>query len=157
MIEPVRKELRVPATPDAAFRHFTDAIDTWWPKATHSVTGESCAAVRFEEREGGRRLVEESDDGTVVPWGEVSVWEPGRRLVFRWHPGREASTGQEVEVRFTADEGGGGGSHGTRIVLIHRGWEALAERPLEVRDEYERGWIPVLASYGETLAGVPAE
>jgi len=61
--------------------------------------------------------------------GRVLVWQPASRLVFEWR-GRDFAPGQvtEVEVRFEAVEAG------TRIVLEHRGWEALpADHP--VRDD----------------------
>lgn len=148
MIEPVRKEIRVPAEPEAAFRRFTDGIGTWWPRQTHSVSGERCRAVRFESGPAGRRLVEEDEDGGSHPWGTVSVWEPGRRLVFSWHPGRDASMATEVEVTFAKGDGG------TVVALEHRGWDVLGEGARATREEYERGWEPVLAGYGAASAAV---
>jgi hypothetical protein len=62
-------------------------------------------------------------------------------MVFSWHPGREAATAQEVELRFV------GTSSGTRIELEHRGWEVLGDRAEEMRGGYVTGWVPVLESY----------
>jgi len=146
MIEPVRKEIRVPAEPEAAFRRFTDGIGAWWPRHTHSVSEDRCVAVRFEEGPEGRSLVEEDADGRVHRWGLVSTWEPGHRLVFSWHPGKDTSLATEVEVTFAAEAGG------TVVTLEHRGWEVLGDGARETREEYQHGWEPVLAGYGATLA-----
>jgi hypothetical protein len=74
----------------------------------------------------------------------VLAWEPPKRFVMTWHPGREADGAQELELRFAAVPGG------TRVELEHRGWQALGERARETRDAYDddaRGWPSVLARY----------
>lgn len=144
MIEPVLKSVWVATTPEMAFRRFTAEIDTWWPRATHSVSEERCRTVRFEGGEGGR-LVEEDDQGIVHPWGDVRVWEPPHRLAFSWHPGRGPDTAQDVEVTFTAED------DGTRVRVEHRGWERLGERARESRANYDRGWATVLGLYVGSL------
>jgi uncharacterized protein YndB with AHSA1/START domain len=88
-IEPVRKTIAVQAPVENAFPVFTDGIATWWPLHVHSVgadrgTGAPDSAV-FEGRVGGR-VFERWSDGTEIDWGEVLVWEPPRRIVYRWHP-----------------------------------------------------------------------
>ena len=144
-IEPVRRSVEVRRSPTEAFRLFTDEIDTWWPLATHSVGEGKAIGCVFEGRAGGR-IYETLDDGTLHLWGTVTVWEPPSRLVFSWYPGRDATTAQEVELRFL--ESGGG----TRVELEHRGWDVLGERGAEVRDNYETGWVPVLARYADRCA-----
>jgi uncharacterized protein YndB with AHSA1/START domain len=139
-IEPVRRSVGVRCSPVEAFRLFTDGIDTWWPLATHSVGQAKAVGCVFEGRDGGR-IYETLEDGTLHLWGTVTAWEPPSRLVFSWHPGRDASTAQEVELRFL-DDGGG-----TRVELEHRGWETLGARAGEVRDGYDSGWVPVLSRY----------
>lgn len=52
-----------------------------------------------------------------------------------------------MEVEFSAVE------HGTRVVLTHRGWDALGEKGPEMREEYVDGWDFVLGRYGATLDG----
>jgi hypothetical protein len=44
-------------------------------------------------------------------------------------------------VRFSAE------GSGTRVELVHTGWERLGERAGEVRARYDTGWEPVLGSY----------
>lgn len=139
-VEPVRRAVDVRCAPAAAFRLFTDGIDGWWPLATHSVGQANATGCVFEGRLGGR-IYETRDEGAPRLWGTVTAWEPPHRIVFSWHPGRDASTAQEVELRFT-DTGGG-----TRVELEHRGWEVLGERAAEIRNGYESGWAGVLALF----------
>lgn len=139
-IDPVARSVQVSCTPRDAFRIFTDEIDSWWPLATHSVGREQTTACFFEGREGGR-IYETQADGSLHMWGTVTVWQPPARVVFSWHPGRDADTAQEIELRFIEQ------SDGTLVELEHRGWETLGERAAEVREAYQTGWLSVFASY----------
>jgi uncharacterized protein YndB with AHSA1/START domain len=125
--------------PADAFRRFTRELDRWWPRHTHSVAGERCEEVVFEEGVGGR-IYERAGDQTRE-WGRVVEWEPPRRVVFTWHPGREPTTAQEVEVTFETVP------TGTRVRLIHSGWETLGRAALETRARYEGGWATVLGDF----------
>lgn len=140
MIEPVRKTIEVACGPADAFRIFTEEIDSWWPLATHSVGEADAMACYFEGRDGGR-IYETCNDGTIHLWGTVTAWEPSARVVFSWHPGRDADTAQEVELRFI------GISTGTRVELEHRGWERLGEKAHDTREGYDQGWVPVLGEF----------
>jgi uncharacterized protein YndB with AHSA1/START domain len=139
-IEPVRKSIEVTCGQREAFRMFVDEINTWWPLTTHSIGGERVRSCTFEGRIGGP-IHEIHDDGTVHLWGTVTEWSPPERVVFSWHPGRDASTAQEVELRFVPS------GAGTRVELEHRRWETLGDRAEQVRDSYQTGWDSVLASY----------
>lgn len=145
-IEPVRKAVRVPVRRRAAFHRFTAEIETWWPRSTHSVSGEECSGVVMEERSGGR-VYEVADDGREIEWGVVTAWDPPERVAFTWHPGRDSGTSQEVEVTFEDAEGG------TRVTLVHTGWERLGEGAAEARDQYVGGWDQVLGLYVKVVAG----
>ncbi len=145
MFEPVVKVVSVPVGPEAAFDRFIRQMDSWWPRATHSVTEDQCREVAFDERVGGHPF-ERDMDGNVHIWGTISVWEPPARVVFSWHPKREPETAQEVEITFTAQDGG------TLVRLEHRGWEALGDIAAEQREMYDNGWQPVLALFAGSLA-----
>jgi uncharacterized protein YndB with AHSA1/START domain len=142
-IEPVRKTVTVTASPEHAFRVFTDRIADWWPLELHSVGAEFLGirpeSVAFE----GGRLVEHMEGGREAPWAEVLTWEPPHRLVLAWkpNPNREAPT--EIEVTFTPVPSGG-----TRVDLEHRGWERLGEGGREARDGYS-DWERVLARFAD--------
>jgi uncharacterized protein YndB with AHSA1/START domain len=145
-INPIVKRRRVPVSPDRAFTLFTDELGSWWPLATHSVGGDQAVAAVFEAVPGGR-IYERTADGAEHQWGEVLEVEPGRRLVFTWHPGRAASTAQTVEVTFTESDGE------CLVELVHRGWEALGETAAQTRAGYDSGWDHVFdecfGSYAE--------
>lgn len=131
----VVKEVEVPLAVAAAFDLFTRDIATWWPVATHSVTGST--DVRFESGVGGR-IVEMAADGAEHVWGEVSGWDPPSLVQFSWHPGRDSDTAQSVTVQFTPV------GSATRVRLEHRGWEVLGDRASAMRADYDTGWDVVL-------------
>jgi hypothetical protein len=136
----VKKSVTVGLPVEEAFRLFTSKMHTWWPLATHSIGEEKTETCILEEKEGGR-LYEILKDGSEKEWGTILVWEPPRRFVTSWHPGRESSTAQEVEIVFTAE------GRGTRLDLSHRNWELLGVKAKETRDNYGQGWDYVLGLY----------
>jgi uncharacterized protein YciI len=142
---PVRREVRVAASADTAFRLFTRDIGAWWPIERHSVFG---GTVAFE----GDRLVERSFDAEGHPtdtvWAEVTEWRPPHSLRLDWHPGTDTAT--DVRVTFTED-----GSH-TIVSLVHQGWERL-EAPEAAAEDYGNGWPGVLALFAEAVDPRPAE
>jgi hypothetical protein len=141
----VKKSVTVGLPVEEAFRLFTSKIHTWWPLATHSIGEEQTETCILEEKEGGR-LYEVQKDGSEKEWGTILVWEPPRRFITSWHPGRESSTAQEVEVVFTAE------GQGTRLDLSHRNWELVGANAKETRKNYVRGWDYVLGLYLDEAA-----
>jgi uncharacterized protein YndB with AHSA1/START domain len=139
-IPPVTKSIDVNLPVDAAFRLFTEGLGTWWPLRTHSVGEARAATCKLEGRMGGR-LYEILEDGVEVDWGTILSWEPPNRLVFSWHPGYNSDQAQEVEVTFEPY------AAGSRLYLIHRGWEKRSAEHPEVRDGYDSGWDIVLERY----------
>lgn len=141
-LEPVVKTITVPWPVERAFRRFTEEIAAWWPLATHSVGQSEARTCALEPREGGR-LYETGDDGSEHAWGTVTRWDPPRAVAFTWHPGRAPETHQEVEVTFDPVE------DGTRVRVVHTGWERLGEKAAETREGYVDGWEFVLGRYAE--------
>ena len=141
-MEPVRSSVSVEAPIEHAFAVFTDRIGDWWPKQTHSVHEEAASSVGMETRAGG--AIFEIFPGGREVWGEITTWEPPRRLVFTWHPGYSREEATEVEVRF-AQQG-----EVTVVELEHRGWEARGSQALEIRASYETGWVMTLDRYAAT-------
>jgi len=115
--------LRVPADPLRAFEVFTQEISLWWqPSGLFQVSAAGDGRLAFEPGVGGR-LVTTFADGSTFEIGRISVWEPGKRLVFAWRQASfspEQST--EVEVGFEAvgDE--------TRVSIEHRAWDTIPRR-----------------------------
>jgi hypothetical protein len=139
---PVRKRVVVDAPVEHAFQVFTERIGEWWPVKTHSVHKEEAQTAALEPGLGG--AVYELWPGGREEWGTITAWEPPRRFVCTWHPSHGLDESTEVEVRFSAEAGS------TLVELEHRGWEARGAKAAEVRDAYDTGWEPVLASFVET-------
>ncbi len=144
-IEPVVKTITVACTPEEAFRYFTADFGVWWPAATHSVVAyasafkDKPAIVILEPRVSGR-IFERTGAGEEHTWGSVLAWQPPERVVFSFHPGRDAEEAQTVEVTFSPAPGG------ARVVLTHSGWEILSANALQARDSYNRGWEAVFVT-----------
>ena len=139
---PIVKTVTVKATPDRAFRRFTQEIGLWWPLASHSVGEADAETVTIEGRVGGH-IIEKIRGGREAVWGTVTVWDPPRHVAFSWHPGQDPSTAQDVDVRFSAVDGG------TRVELQHRGFERLGREARRARRGYPIGWAYVLGLYAE--------
>lgn len=139
-LKPVQKSVTVECSCEATFALFTAEIASWWPMDRYSVSQDRTRNVVLEPRIGGD-IYEERDDGETFPWGKVLIWEEPSRLVMSWHPGREPDAAQEVEVRFTAIDGG------TRVDLEHRNWDKLGEDATGARDGYDKGWTEVLGQF----------
>ncbi|MDH3944007.1 MAG: SRPBCC domain-containing protein [Anaerolineae bacterium] len=139
-LAPVEKTIRVPIDVEAAFKLFTEGLTSWWPLKSHSVFEDEAVECFFEGRQGGR-IYEVNGAGEQSDWGRVLVWAPPGKVVFNWHPGRDAKTEQRVEVRFTAE------GEGTRVELTHGDWEVLGEIAGKTRAGYDTGWDLVLGEY----------
>jgi uncharacterized protein YndB with AHSA1/START domain len=144
VIEPVHKTLVVGCSPERAFEVFTREIGTWWPLGSYSIGGDKITEVVFEEQVGGR-IYERHSDGGEGEWGRVLAWDQPGRFAMSWYPGHDSSQATELEVSFRAD------GNGTRVDLVHRGWEILAERAQESRNGYDSGWGDVLSYYTRHL------
>jgi uncharacterized glyoxalase superfamily protein PhnB len=101
----------VAVDPETAFRIFTEEIDAWWDRGpANFYDGGRALAMRFEPGVGGRYLEVYNDaTGDALEIGRITVWEPGRRFVYR-----SSLDDTEVEIRFEAIDGG------TRVSLEQR-------------------------------------
>ena len=144
VIEAVRKTITVDCVVEEAFRVFTTDAISWWPIDSHSIHGDEVSTIVFEEHEGGE-VYEVTEDGKKGHWASVLAWEPPNRLVLAWNILEREALATEVEVRFTPQDGG------TRVDLEHRGWENVAEEPVEKRHSYDTGWDHVLGVYERRL------
>jgi uncharacterized protein YndB with AHSA1/START domain len=149
-LEPLVKSVYVARTPAEAFEVFTAGIGRWWPLAAYSIRQAHAVTCVIEPRAGGA-VYEQDDAGARFPWGEVLVWEPPRRFVMTWHPGRGAETAQEVELRFDPE------GAGTRVRLEHREWQTLGADAEEARAGYAQGWEAVLGRHFAGACGRPQE
>jgi hypothetical protein len=144
-IEPLRMSFVVACRPEHAFATWTARTSTWWP-TSHTVSGDPGAEVVFEGRPGGR-IFERAPGGREVDWGEVTLWEPPRRLGYLWHLRADRADATEVEISFL-DEAEGR----TRVEIEHRGWERLGARGSGWRDANQGGWNGVLPHFQRAAA-----
>lgn len=149
MIEPVRKSIEVRCEPETAFRIFTSGIADWWPVDRHSISsmrGENPASIALEPHVGGQ-VFEITADGRRENWARITHFEPGRKIALNWHvmvPEDQATT---VEVLFLPISGG------TRVELVHSGWEILGESGAQMRNNYNGGWVGVFeTAFAEACA-----
>jgi uncharacterized protein YndB with AHSA1/START domain len=134
-VPPVVKAVTVRCPPATAFRRFTEELGAWWPLATHHI-GEDPQSCAVEGRVGGR-LFERGKGGAERVWGIVEQWDPPRRLAFTWHVNLAADLAQRIDVTFTPAPGG------TRVELVHSGWEKLGQAAATRRESYDKGWVRV--------------
>ena len=148
-IEPIRRRVSVRTDPERAFHLFTVRMGTWWPLDAYSRSvNEFAGAVgvtrlEFQARMGGS-ILEHLADGRVLPWGEVTAWEPPHSVVMAWSPHSLPEPPTEVEVTFTARDAD------TLVEVEHRGWEVLSEGfRTSLYDIYVRGWTATLERFAE--------
>lgn len=145
---PVRKSIKVKASPERAFQVFTERFDTWWPRGHHIGKSPMRKAI-IEGRAGGRYYSEQIDD-TECDWGRVLVWEPPRRFVMAWqiNPAWEyepdLAKSSEVEIRFTPEPDGS-----TRVDLQHRNFHRHGAGVEAMRTAVEGpgGWSGLLVLF----------
>lgn len=127
--------LRVKATPEQAFKAFTEEIGTWWrPSALFQLTPRGDGVLRFEPGEGGR-LVTTLPNGKEFEIGRITTWAPGERLAFTWRQATFTSDQvTHVDVRFAAV------GEETRITLEHSGWHTIPQ------DHVARHGFPLAAT-----------
>lgn len=107
----VTASVDVAVDPETAFRIFTEEVDSWWLRGpANFYDGGRASAMRFEPGLGGRYLeIYDEAAGDVLEIGRITVWEPGRRFVWR-----SSLDDTETEVTFEA------GGSGTRVTVEQR-------------------------------------
>ena len=115
--------LRVPASPEAAFRVFTQDIGLWWrPNGLFAFTPREPGVLSFEPGEGGR-LIETRPGGKVFEIGKIRQWAPPTQLSFTWRQATFAADQEtQVDVRFESV------GQETRVTVTHLGWDSVPAR-----------------------------
>jgi hypothetical protein len=112
--EPITHERALRCTAEQAFHVYTSRIGDWWDPR-YTADAETLETVTIEQRQGGRVFATHSDLG-VDDWGEVTVWEPGRRLVHTFTLAQDPAHPSEVAVEFLP------AGEGCRVRFAHGGW-----------------------------------
>jgi hypothetical protein len=117
---PIAHAYRLRCGADDAFATYTDRIEEWWDPR-YTANAETLQAVMIEPRVGGRVYATHSDSG-VDDWGEVTVWEPGRRLVHTFTLAQDPRHPSEVAVDFVSGDSESEASTGCVVRFAHGGW-----------------------------------
>jgi hypothetical protein len=144
MIEPLRLTFDVACSVEHAFATWTGRIDAWWP-ADHTASGEADAVVVLEPEVGGR-LFERTASGAEHEWGQVTRWNPPSGFAYLWHLRRDRADATDVDITFTPIP------TGTRVDIVHTGWERLGADGTTWRNRNRGGWsslLPHFASLAE--------
>ena len=111
---PITREYPLDCSADEAFTIYTGRIGEWWD-SRYTANPETLETVTIEPRVGGRVFAAHTDLGEHN-WGEVTVWEPGRRLVHTFTLAQDPAHPSEVAVEFADRDGG------STVRLSHGGW-----------------------------------
>jgi Activator of Hsp90 ATPase homolog 1-like protein len=120
---PIAHDYELSCGAGLAFEFHVGRIGEWWDPR-YTANPETLETVTIEPWVGGRVYATHSgiarDD-----WGEVTVWEPGRRLAHTFTLAQDAAHPSEVEVEFFSSRGG------CRMRFAHGGWteDNAAVRP----------------------------
>jgi Activator of Hsp90 ATPase homolog 1-like protein len=119
---PIVHEYRLRCSAEHAFAVYSVRIGEWWDPR-YTANGDTLESVTIEPRVGGRVYAVHGDIGED-DLGEVTVWEPGRRLVHTFTLAQDPRHPSDVAVQFAAGEGGAG----CTVRFAHGGWtQANAE------------------------------
>ncbi|MGK2740132.1 SRPBCC domain-containing protein [Tepidicaulis sp. LMO-SS28] len=123
----VRVSIEIAVAPDELFQIFVEDVDLWWKRGpSHRFFPPWEGTLRFEKN-GETRLVQQDEENPkrrhVI--GKVLVWQPGTHLAFEFRlPNFSPEQVTRVDVAFMPTE------TGTRLELLHTGWETLpADHP----------------------------
>ena len=123
---PITQEYPLRCNGDHAFAVYTGRIGEWWD-ARYTANAETLQAVTVEPRVGGRVYATHSDIGED-DWGDVTVWEPGHRLVHTFTLAQDPQYPSKVVAEFVPE-----GGTGCTLRFTHGGW---TEDNAEVRKKF---------------------
>ena len=141
-------QVTVDATPEDAFRIFTDEIGLWWRRDTpYWNDAERGLSVRIEPGVGGRFVeVYDLDTGAGFEAGRVTVWEPGTRLALTWtQVGWPEGAVTDIEVAFEPVR------EGTLVTVQHSGFERVGPDGARCPIGYSIGWQELLGWFAERV------
>jgi Activator of Hsp90 ATPase homolog 1-like protein len=113
-VGPITHDLVLSCSAEHAFDTYIGRIGEWWDPA-YTANPETLEAVTIEPRVGGRVFAKHQDLGEHV-WGEVTVWEAGRRLVHTFTLAQDREHPSKVAVEFLPN------AEGSAVRFAHGGW-----------------------------------
>jgi hypothetical protein len=137
----ITHELTLRCAAEHAFDTYAGRIGEWWDPR-YTANAETLEGVTIEPRVGGRVFATHRDMGRHE-WGEVTVWEPGRRLAHTFTLAQDPEHPSEVAVEFVPGPEGSGGT----VRFAHGGWTDA-----NAKDRAKFGDWPLLLGRFATLA-----
>jgi hypothetical protein len=122
-LPPITHERSLRCDPERAFSTYTARIFEWWDPR-YTANADTLEGVTIEPRVGGRVYATHSDMGEHE-WGEVKVWEPGRRLVHSFTLAQDPQHPSEVAVEFVGE------ARGCTVLFAHGGWTEAGAKDRE--------------------------
>jgi hypothetical protein len=128
-LAPILHEYPLPCSAEHAFTIYTAYISQWWD-ARYTANPETLLNIVIEPRVGGRVYATHTDLGAHT-WGEVTVWEQGRRLAHTFTLAQDPAAPSTVTVEFVPDADAPKTEHlgalGADCTLrfAHGGWSAV--------------------------------
>jgi uncharacterized protein YndB with AHSA1/START domain len=138
--EPLLVSVELDCPAEHAFSVWTTRFGDWWP-GSHTVSAAPGTTVLLEPGVGGR-IYERAPDGTEHEWGQVTSWEPPRRLGYLWHLRQDRADATDVELRFVPLD-----TDRCRLDIVHSGWERLGARADTWRSANRAGWDGLLPHF----------
>jgi hypothetical protein len=138
--DPIAHERSPNCSPEHAFDTHAGRIGEWWDPR-YTANAETLQAVTIQPHVWGRVYAMHSDTGED-DWGEVTVWEPSRRLVHTFTLAEDPQQPSEVSVEFAP------AADGCTVRFAHGGW---TEANAEVREKF--GDWPVMLDRFAALTG----
>lgn len=123
-LSPITHEYDLRCTAKDAFNTYANRIGEWWDPR-YTANAETLLEVTIEPRVGGRVFATHRDIGRD-DWGEVIVWEPGRRLAHTFTLAQGPRHPSEVLIEFAPTRAKG--RHGCTVRFIHGGWNQANAR-----------------------------
>jgi hypothetical protein len=68
----------------------------------------------------GGRVFERTRSGEERERGSVTAWDPPSHLQLTWYPAADRDDRQTIDIDFCVE------ADGTRVTLIHSGWETTS-------------------------------
>lgn len=115
-LTPIELEYVLRCDCERAFATYAGRIGEWWDPR-YTANAETLETVTIEPQVGGRVVATHSDLGEH-DWGEVTVWQPGRRLVHTFTLAHDSGHPSEVAVELAAVEA----DAGCAVRFAHGGW-----------------------------------
>jgi hypothetical protein len=139
----ITHERQLRCSAERAFEAYVSLIAEWWDPS-YTANPDTLLGVTIEPRVGGRVYATHTDLGEL-DWGELTVWEPGRRLVHTFTLAQDPEHPTEVAVEFVPSD------DGCVVRHAHGGWNDA-----NAGDRKKFGDWPVLldrfAAVAETVA-----